>query len=55
MNNLSIETATQFTAQYCRVLFGESEGDYLFNRYKDHLFDYHGLAWDLGKKSFRYF
>lgn len=55
MNNLSIETATQFTAQYCRVLFGESEGDYLFNRYKDHLFDYHGLAWNLGKKSFRYF
>ena len=55
MNTLSIETATQFTAQYCRVLYGDEAGDYLFNRYRDHLFDYHGLAWTLGKKSFRYF
>ena len=55
MNNLSIETATQFTAQYCHVLYGDEAGDYLFNRYRDHLFDYHGLAWTLGKKSFRYF
>ena len=55
MNTLTIETATQFTAQYCRVLYGDEAGDYLFNRYRDHLFDYHGLAWTLGKKSFRYF
>lgn len=55
MNTLSIETATQFTAQYCHVLYGDEAGDYLFNRYRDHLFDYHGLAWTLGKKSFRYF
>ena len=55
MNTLTIETATQFTAQDCRVLYGDEAGDYLFNRYRDHLFDYHGLAWTLGKKSFRYF
>ena len=55
MNNLPIETATQFTAQYCRVLYGDEEGQYIFDRYRDHLFDYHGLAWSLGKKSFRYF
>lgn len=55
MNNLTIETATQFTLQYCMIMYGETEGQYLFNKYRDHLFDYHGLAWDLGKKSFRYF
>lgn len=55
MNTLTIETATQFTVQYCHVLYGDEAGDYLFNRYRDHLFDYHGLAWTLGKESFRYF
>ena len=55
MNNLDIETAKRFTAQYCYYIYGEEEGQYIFDRYRDHLFDYHGLAWTLGKKSFRYF
>lgn len=47
--------AEKLTLQCCYQMYGEEKGCVIFGKYKDHLFDYHGLAWTLGKSNFKYF
>jgi len=40
---------------YLKKEYGESKSQELISQHKDHLFDYHGLAWSLGKRSIEFF
>lgn len=55
MNNLELDRAKRITLQCCIKTYGEDEGARLYAAHKDHLFDYHELAWSLGKQNFKYF
>lgn len=55
MNNLLTEKAQRITARYCIKTYGGDKGARLYAAHKDNLFDYHGLAWGLGKENFEYF
>lgn len=55
MNNLLTEQAKRITLQCCIKTYGKDKGARLYAAHKDHLFDYHGLAWGLGKQNFKYF
>lgn len=35
--------------------YGEKTGKAIFTKYQNCIFDYHGVAWDLGRKNFKYF
>jgi len=41
--------------KYLKKLYGSEKAQEFMLKYKDHLFDLHGLAWSLGKKSFEFF
>ncbi|MGE5627816.1 MAG: hypothetical protein ACM3X7_06830 [Solirubrobacterales bacterium] len=41
--------------KYLSELYGKEKAKELIYKYKDHLFDFHGLAWSLGKKSLEFF
>lgn len=40
---------------YLKKLYGEDVARELMHKHKDHLFDYHGLAWSVGKRSIEFF
>jgi len=40
---------------YLKKLYGSEKAKELLYKHKDHLFDYHGLAWSVGKRSFEFF
>lgn len=41
--------------EYLKKIYGNDEAKILMIRFKDHLFDYHGLAWSVGKRSLEFF
>jgi len=41
--------------KYLKKLYGQDKAIEFIRKYNDHLFDLHGLAWSLGKKSFEFF
>ncbi len=40
---------------YLKKLYGTEKAKELLYKHKDHLFDYHGLAWSVGKRSLEFF
>lgn len=55
INNLSEQSAKDITLKYLVALYGQDKGIKLFAESQNHLFDYHGLSWSLGKECFPYF
>ena len=55
MNNLNDTNAKDITLQYLIALYGKDKGLSMFAESQSHIFDYHGLAWALGKECFPYF
>lgn len=55
MNNLTDQFAKDITLKYLIAIYGKKRGIALFKESQNHLFDYHGLAWSLGKECFPYF
>lgn len=55
INNLTEQSAKDITLKYLVALYGQDKGVKLFAESQNHLFDYRGLAWALGKECFPYF
>lgn len=55
MNNLTQSEAAKLTLRYLVSLYGKKKGSRMFAENQNNLFDYHGLAWSLGKECFPYF
>lgn len=55
MNNLTNLEAKEITLRYLINLYGKKKGAAIFAENQNNLFDYHGLAWSLGKECFPYF
>lgn len=55
MNNLDREQAKRITLQCCIKLYGKDKGARLYAAHQDSIFNFHGLAWSLGKQNFKYF
>jgi len=55
INNLTEQQAKDITLQYLIALYGKDRGLKLFAEKQNHLFEYHGLAYSLGKECFPYF
>ncbi len=45
----------QLLYKYLKKLYGPEKARDLMHQHKDHLFDYHGLAWSVGKRSLEFF
>ena len=45
----------QLLYKYLSQLYDEQTARDLMHKYKNHLFDYHGLAWSAGKRSLEFF
>ena len=41
--------------QYLKKMFGPTKAPELMVKHKDHMFDFHGLAWSVGKRSIEFF
>lgn len=41
--------------KYLKIEYGQDKAQELIKKHKEHLFDYHGLAWSLGKRSQEFF
>ena len=46
---------TEMLFAYLKKLYPEDKAEELLYKHKDHLFDYHGLAWAVGKRSLEFF
>jgi hypothetical protein len=45
----------QLLYKYLKKEYGQDKAKEFMHKYKFHLFDYHGLAWSLGKRSLEFF
>lgn len=45
----------QLLYKYLKAEYGQNIAQELMSEHKDHLFDFHGLAWSLGKRSLEFF
>ena len=45
----------QLLYTYLKKKCGNDKANELIHKYKEHLFDYHGLAWSLGRRSIEFF
>lgn len=50
-----LEENIKLLTKYLIKLYGKDIGTALLARYKEHLFDYHGLAWMIGRRSIEFF
>lgn len=55
MNTLTTQEAKDITLRYLVALYGQETGIKMFAESQSRIFDYHGLAWALGKQCFPYF
>lgn len=55
MNTLRTQEAKDITLRYLVALYGQEAGIKMFAESQSRIFDYHGLAWALGKQCFPYF
>ena len=55
MNTLNLDDAKAITLKYMIKLYGKERGTQAFLNEYDNIFDYHGLAWKLGKECLPYF
>lgn len=55
MNTLRTQEAKDITLRYLVALYGQKTGVKLFAESQSKIFDFHGLAWSLGKQCFPYF
>ncbi len=55
MNTLEIKEAKAITLKYLIKTYGRERGTQAFLLEEENIFNYHGLAWSLGKECFPYF